>query len=53
MRDSPADPKVGAEGGQEVLQAAEQRFPAALEAQGGAEPDSQPREDPTLEQGGV
>jgi len=63
-RSSPADPKVSAEGGQEVLQALEQRFPAAcgedhgglgcalqsMEVQGRADPRLQPGEDPTPEQ---
>jgi len=63
-RNSPAEPKVSAEGGQEVLQALEQRFScsrgparggtgcvlAATEAHGGADPHPQPTEDPTLDQ---
>jgi len=63
---SPADPTVSAEGGQEVLQAPEQRFPpameqtvvgqavpAAMEIHGRADPHPQPGDDPTPEQGGV
>jgi len=64
-RNSPADPKVSAEGRQEVLQALEQRFAAAhggdhggsgcalqsMEVQGGADHHLQPREDTTPEQG--
>ena len=49
-KSSSADPKVSAEGGQEVLPALEQRFPAAREAHGGADPHLHPREDPMPEQ---
>jgi len=57
---SSADPKANAEGGQEVLQVLEQRFPAAMEqtmvgqavpaaveVHRGADPHPQPGEDPT------